>query len=109
MAEPAVDTVWNFGDGVRGPDAPLAKVLQFLGTGIVDDSGNRIVAVEKTLTTRMRLIGDTVDVTIHPPYPRVYPGLGGGLVGFNIQAITIRGDVAEVTVAGLPYRPKIRL
>lgn len=102
---------WNFNNvGVAGDaGGAIAKLLQLLGTGVSDDSGNRIVAQDGALSLQVTRVGNSIDIAVGAPYPRVYPAIAGGMVGLDVRGILIAGDVAEVTVAGLPFRPKISL
>jgi hypothetical protein len=106
-----VSQAWNFNNVGVSSDASGAidKLLQLLDTGVTDDSGNRIVARDGMLALRVTRVGSSIDIAVSAPYPQVYPAIAGGLMGLDVRGILIAGDVAEVTVAGLPFRPKISL
>jgi len=102
---------WDFeNDGVGSAvsDA-VAKLWQLFSDGISDASGNKVIAQDNILEMRVTRSANAIDVAFSAPRPRVYPAIAGGLVGLDIHNIQITDGVAEVSISGLPFKPKIDL
>lgn len=100
---------WNFDNRGSATTDAVAKLWQLFSEGVCDASGNKVIAQDNALEMRVARTANTIDITFRTPRPRVYPAIAGGVIGLDIHGVQITDGVAEVSVSGLPFKPRIDL